>query len=187
MTLDRCCGLDFLETTKSQDPIPENWLEIETELRKLSSLLSKQDKIASVFAKKKLSRLIKTIVWPEEFLILLRKLLTILLSDQLPSKDLIDEMMEKIKVHYFQSLPLPGYWEYEDLIRRLDNTLDVLREKNWKDTFQKSLKFLDDYHWPQEIRHQIEDVLELSHFTDIYQKIKNIMKKLKAIQPLPSF
>jgi hypothetical protein len=80
-----------------------------------------------------------------------------------------------------------NYWGFEELIYRLDNILQFVREKDFKVRFQKILNLVDKHQWKSEIRFQLEDILQLDHSNEIYQNISNIIKNLKQHIPLPVF
>jgi len=46
---------------------------------------------------------------------------------------------------------------------------------------------VDNYQWRSDLRHELEDLLEIANPNDLHQKIVKIIKKLKKSQPIPVF
>ncbi len=179
-------GLELLTNVSLKDAEPQDWLNLETELRKLLFAISRKDRISLLFSKKRIKNYCKSISWPDNFFNLLKDLRDVL-SDESKSICLASKILKVIWKDYFQYLPSPGYWDYEELIKRLEQTLPYTREKNFKDQFQKILNLVDNHQWSSNLRHELEDLLDITNPNDLYQKVIKAIKKLKKSQPLPVF
>jgi len=186
-SINNCSGgLELLTNVSLKEPEPQDWLNLETELRKLLFAISRKDRISLVFSKKKIQNYCKSISWPSNFLNLLKELRDSF-SDKSTSISLASKILKIIWKDYFQYLPFPGYWDYEELIKRLECSLAFVREKTFKNKFQKILNLVDNYQWRSDLRHELEDLLEIANPNDLHQKIVKIIKKLKKSQPIPVF
>ncbi|MGD2169616.1 MAG: hypothetical protein PVI40_05205 [Chlamydiota bacterium] len=181
-TLSGSCGLDLLDLNPPKTPLPENWLQLEAEIRKYQTLIKGHNKIACVFSKKMLSNLFRDYTWPD----VLASQIQIIIEGKAVEEDFVSTLYS-LKKLYFEELPSPSYWEYESLINKLHLFLLVAREKDWKTRLDKILCVVDKYQWPEDIRYQLEDLKELTLSVDVIQKVKSIQKHLKKKQPLPFF
>jgi UvrD/REP helicase N-terminal domain len=179
-------GLELLNVTNMQNASAEDWLNLEIELRKLTLSLLKKDKVSLTISKKRIQKMQKSFIWPENLANLLKDLINFIL-DKNSSNNIIFKSARNIFSKYFETLPKPGYWDFEELIYRLDNILQYVKEKDFKFRFQKILNLVDNHQWTSEFRYQLEDILHLDHSNEIYQKISNIIKNLKQHIPLPIF
>jgi len=186
-SINNCSGgLELLTNISLKAAEPQDWLNLETELRKLLLAISKKDRISLVFSKKKIQNYCKSISWPGDFSNLLKELRNAL-SDKSSSSYLASKILKMIWKDYFQYLPHPGYWDYEELIKRLDCVLFFVREKDFKNQFQKILNLIDNHQWASSLRHELEDILDLTNPNDLHLEITKMIKKLKKSQPLPVF
>lgn len=186
-SINNCSGgLELLSNVSLKIAEPQDWLNLEVELRKLLFATSRKDRISLVFSKKKIENYCKSIIWPDNFLKQLKSLKDGL-SDKSKCIYLASKLLKIIWKDYFQYLPQPGYWDYEELIKRLNSSLSYVREKGFKDQFQKILNLVDNHQWSSDLRHELEDILDISNPNDLHQKITNIIKKLKKTQPIPIF
>lgn len=174
-------GLDLLEIKAKKLPFPEHWLELEAELRKLSLSVEQKQKVAILFAKKKISFFLNAYIWPN---LLYQKL------SSLSTHPTVEEtafLIQILKKFYFETLPIPGYWEYDELDCQLTRCSLKIKEKEWKSYYTKLMAFVDNYQWPTKIRHELEDLQEISLSSEALQKIKTIQKIAQKNQPLPQF
>lgn len=175
-------GLDLLEIKDKSLPSPENWLDLEAELRKLSLAIEQKQKVATLFSKRKIFLFLNSYIWPDE----LDKELGSILDAHLGRKE-VHQAVQTLKQFYFETLPTPGYWEYEELDCQLKACSFNVKEKEWRSYYGKLMAFVDNYQWPTKIRYELEDLQGVSLSSEILQKIKSVQKIAKNNQPLPQF